>query len=185
MNIKRKELEDRFFNWLDDDKWVKKINETVEHLGGDWIIVEQFVGDFTARKKLLNTEGLYMRYTPYAKVLKVGAMCTDWYADLQPGDIVTLNDSVSFQILNPRWEQWYEQQGRTTEVNNNGAPQKYIKGVDTYVTEFLYHPDKFALCTSQELMGMSAEKIANYRGPFIFKVPQRKIETKQKDEQWA
>lgn len=184
MNIKRKELEDRFLGWLDKDEFVKIIDETVEHLGGDSIIVELFVGDFTARKKLLNTEGLYMRYTPYARVLKVGSDCTGWHKELKPGDIVTVNDSVSFQILNPRWEQWYEQQGRTTQANQNGSPQKYIKGVDQYVSEFLYHPDKFNLCSSQELINMDTEKITSYRGPFIFKLPQRKVETKQKVEQW-
>ena len=178
MNITKKDLEQKLRLWKDDKKYIDLIDEQVGKLAKAEIIVELFVGDFTARKALLNTDSYYMRYTPYAKVLKVSENCTDWYKEnLEKGTIVLLNDSISFQIVNPHFEQWFDQQGRSPNTTNAGAPPKFVKGVTPWVTNFLFHPDKLELSANQKLFTMDPNALSEYRGPFILKIPQSKIET--------
>lgn len=98
------------------------------------------------KSKLKDSEaegGAKDKITCFAKVLKLGTMVGSDYAELKPGDIVSVPDNIMNTSINPDWLYWKEQGGHDSRPQNkNPEPPKFIGNIATW-RDFIFMADKF------------------------------------------
>lgn len=87
--------------------------------------------------------GAKFQLFPIAKVLAVGTGLTGDYADLKPGDIVTVKDDIKGTHLNPEWIHWKENGGAEARPKiQNREPRQFIGNIEQWKSD-VFVLDKF------------------------------------------
>lgn len=174
---KNKEIQDRALLGRFQE-WIKDKSELEDYAMYEFlhpeILIRLFVDIPPTDKKitLLGLEGenlsaaVKTTFTCYAKVLRVSKECTGVYKDLQPGDIVTVSDSMSTITENPDWHHYQDLK------NQRPAPQN-LPNVPRFVPKIQMWKDK--LFFKDKLI---AKTDMNDQDALTFLVPQTTILTK-------
>ena len=173
VGITREDIVQKYNEWLADTKHLDAVKALEIEWLGPGFIIEVFAPDFTEKSSLQGIAGLYLRISPYARILSCSPYNEGPRLDaLKAGDVVYIGDVASNIKENIEWKRWAEAKEKTgTQKFETPEPIQWIRSVHAWVQQGkLFFPDKATYMADSDLVQMDQKRMNKYLGPFIFEV---------------
>lgn len=171
---KKEKVVAAFTEWLDTEPQKLRVGRQLK----PEFIAEIFVTDTAEKDGLIIPSSITKVVLPFAKVLAVSEALTgnedmsQDVKDLKVGDIVSLNDAISYNIVNPAWEQWVsvvQQSGGPLKVKTK-EPRNYLPTTDLMVNNNYYHPNKIEMALDSNLTTPDQRGLKGFENKNIFRL---------------
>lgn len=177
-SITRNDLLKKFDEFMADQSLIEKAKASIKMSVRPQFWIHVFVADFSSRSKIIGVEStdVYKRIAPFAKVLFVGDGVVPPMDKIEPGDLVTIPDSIVATQENPAYRQWAEKSGaKGTGALKTKQPTRWVSKLYSMLPENLYVFNKAETLIDPDYLKSLFQNPYEYKGPVVLKVEPRMI----------